>query len=228
MSWMKWTTSAKGSSRGQRGNNVPSTRLAGYRCSLPGLAGFAGVPSPGTPLFCHKSARRSSLAAAGPCYEARMSESTLVGKKAPAFSAPDQDGKTVKLSEYKGRWLVLYFYPNDDTPGCTTEACDFTNGLKDFEKLDAAVLGCSPNSERATASSSRSTSSRSACSRTRARRHGDVRRLGREGPLRQQVHRRHPLDGHHRPDGKVAHHWPRVKSAGHADAVREKLKELRS
>ncbi len=69
------------------------------------------------------------------------------GQKAPAFSLPDQDGKTVKLDEYKGRWLVLYFYPNDDTPGCTTEACDFTNGLKDFEKLDAVVVGCSPNSD---------------------------------------------------------------------------------
>ena len=68
------------------------------------------------------------------------------GSTPPAFSLPDQDGKTVKLSEYKGKWLVLYFYPNDDTPGCTTEACDFTNGLKDFEKLDAAVVGCSPNS----------------------------------------------------------------------------------
>ena len=75
-----------------------------------------------------------------------MSESKLVGKKAPALGVPDQDGKTVKLDEYKGRWLVLYFYPNDDTPGCTTEACDFTNGLKDFEKLDAVVLGCSGDS----------------------------------------------------------------------------------
>ena len=69
-----------------------------------------------------------------------------VGQKAPAFSLPDQDDKTVKLGDFKGSWLVLYFYPNDDTPGCTTEACDFTNGLKDFEKLDAVVVGCSPNS----------------------------------------------------------------------------------
>jgi peroxiredoxin Q/BCP len=68
-----------------------------------------------------------------------------VGQKAPAFSLPDQDDKTVKLGDFKGSWLVLYFYPNDDTPGCTTEACDFTNGLKDFEKLDAVVVGCSPN-----------------------------------------------------------------------------------
>src|SRR5262249_34918329 len=68
-----------------------------------------------------------------------------VGAKPPAFTLPDQDDKPVKLSDYAGQWLVLYFYPNDDTPGCTTEACDFTNGLKDFEKLDATVVGCSTN-----------------------------------------------------------------------------------
>ena len=64
---------------------------------------------------------------------------------APDFTAVDMTGKSVKLSDFKGSWLVLYFYPNDDTPGCTTEACDFTNGLKDFEKLEAVVVGCSPN-----------------------------------------------------------------------------------
>src|SRR4029453_7773695 len=69
------------------------------------------------------------------------------GNTPPAVSLPHRGGKTVKLSDYKGKWLVLYFYPNDDTPGCTTEACDFTNGLKDFEKLDAAVVGCPPNRE---------------------------------------------------------------------------------
>jgi peroxiredoxin Q/BCP len=75
-----------------------------------------------------------------------MADKLKVGAAPPAFALPDQDGTVVKPSEYKGKWLVLYFYPNDDTPGCTTEACDFTNGLKDFEKLDAAVVGCSPNS----------------------------------------------------------------------------------
>ena len=71
-----------------------------------------------------------------------------VGQKAPAFALKNQDDKTVKLSDdgLKGRWVVLYFYPKDDTPGCTIEACDFTSGLKSFEKLDAVVLGCSPDS----------------------------------------------------------------------------------
>ena len=66
-----------------------------------------------------------------------------VGKKAPAFRLKDQDENTRTLAELAGQWVVLYFYPKDDTPGCTTEACDFTAGIKKFEKLDAVVLGCS-------------------------------------------------------------------------------------
>src|ERR1041384_4439923 len=75
-----------------------------------------------------------------------MPTSLVVGRKAPAFTLPDQDGQKVKLSDFKGRWVVLYFYPNDDTPGCTTEACEFTAGIKGFESIDATVLGCSANS----------------------------------------------------------------------------------
>ena len=69
-----------------------------------------------------------------------------VGKRAPAFTLPDQDDEKVRLADLAGNWVVLYFYPRDDTPGCTTEACDFTAGIKRFEKLDAVVLGCSPDS----------------------------------------------------------------------------------
>jgi peroxiredoxin Q/BCP len=153
----------------------------------------------------------------------------VVGKKAPAFSAPDQDGKTVKLDEYKGQWLVLYFYPNDDTPGCTTEACDFTNGIKDFEKLDAAILGCSPNTEESHRKfiakyklKVRLLSDPSHAVLEKYGAWGEKVLYGRKslGVIRSTV----IVD----PAGKVAHHWARVKSAGHADAVREKLKELRA
>ena len=65
------------------------------------------------------------------------------GKKAPAFSLTDQDGKTHSLKAYAGRPLVLYFYPKDDTPGCTTEACSFRDALPDFSKVKATVLGVS-------------------------------------------------------------------------------------
>jgi peroxiredoxin Q/BCP len=65
------------------------------------------------------------------------------GRKAPAFALPDQDGKTHRLRDYVGRPLILYFYPKDDTPGCTREACAFRDALPDFKKGRAAVLGVS-------------------------------------------------------------------------------------
>ena len=65
------------------------------------------------------------------------------GRKAPSFTLTDQSGRTHKLSDYAGRPLVLYFYPKDDTPGCTQEACDFRDDLPRFNKTKAAVLGVS-------------------------------------------------------------------------------------
>ena len=65
------------------------------------------------------------------------------GQKAPAFALPDQSGKTHRLKDYAGRPVVLYFYPKDDTPGCTTEACNFRDALPDFSKIKATVLGVS-------------------------------------------------------------------------------------
>src|SRR5438105_4106886 len=65
------------------------------------------------------------------------------GKKAPAFSLKDQDGKIHRLQDYAGRPLVLYFYPKDDTPGCTKEACAFRDNLPKFAATKAAVLGVS-------------------------------------------------------------------------------------
>ncbi len=65
------------------------------------------------------------------------------GRKAPAFALEDQDGKTHRLSAYAGRPVVLYFYPKDDTPGCTKEACAFRDNLPKFKKGKAVVLGVS-------------------------------------------------------------------------------------
>lgn len=70
-----------------------------------------------------------------------------VGKKAPAFTLINQDGAKVSLKDFAGQRVVLYFYPADDTPGCTTEACQFNDELKAFAKLDTVVLGVSPNNE---------------------------------------------------------------------------------
>ena len=67
------------------------------------------------------------------------------GDKAPAFDLPDQDGKRHKLSDYKGKWVVLFAYPKASTTGCTKEAIAFTSLVKKFEKQGAVVLGISPD-----------------------------------------------------------------------------------
>ena len=69
-----------------------------------------------------------------------------VGDSVPDFCLPNQDEEEICFRDIKGRWIVLYFYPKDNTPGCTTEACDFTAALPDFDKLEAIVLGVSPDS----------------------------------------------------------------------------------
>ena len=69
-----------------------------------------------------------------------------VGKKAPDFNVKDDSGKTVKLSDFKGKKVVLYFYPKDDTPGCTKEACNFRDGLDAIRKKGAVVIGVSADS----------------------------------------------------------------------------------
>lgn len=75
-----------------------------------------------------------------------MSETLQAGQAAPDFTAPDQNGTEVSLADYSDRWLVLYFYPKDDTPGCTVEAIDFTGLASEFQALGAAILGVSPDS----------------------------------------------------------------------------------
>jgi peroxiredoxin Q/BCP len=75
-----------------------------------------------------------------------MSDWLEAGTKAPAFSTTDADGKKVKLSDWKGSPVVLYFYPKDDTPGCTKEACAFRDASDELKKLGAVVIGVSPDS----------------------------------------------------------------------------------
>jgi len=66
-----------------------------------------------------------------------------VGEPAPEFELADQDGQLHSLEDYRDRWVVLYFYPKDETPGCTTEACEFRDNIFAFRKLNAQVLGVS-------------------------------------------------------------------------------------
>ena len=150
-----------------------------------------------------------------------------VGKPAPSFSLPDQDGRTRKLSEFKGSWVVLYFYPRDDTPGCTVEACEFTEGIRGFGKLDAEVVGCSPDTPekhrkfiakyklKLTLLSDPEHEAMEAYGAW-----GEKTLYGRkfQGVIRSTV----LID----PEGKVAHHWKKVSAKGHAEKVREKIDEL--
>ncbi|MFO1428604.1 MAG: thioredoxin-dependent thiol peroxidase [Candidatus Competibacteraceae bacterium] len=157
------------------------------------------------------------------------STSITIGAPAPAFTLADQDGKPTSLSDLQGRWIVLYFYPKDDTPGCTTEACDFTAGLKDFEALDATVLGCSPDS----AASHRKFITKHNLEITLLSdedhavmdRYGAWGEKNMYGKISQGVLRSTVLID---PEGKVAHHWKNVKAAGHAEQVRRKLEELQA
>ncbi|SHO81458.1 Thiol peroxidase, Bcp-type [hydrothermal vent metagenome] len=71
-----------------------------------------------------------------------------IDDNAPSFCLPNQDKEEICLRDLAGKWVVLYFYPRDNTPGCTTEACDFTNSIDEFEELDAIVLGVSPDTPK--------------------------------------------------------------------------------
>ncbi|QDU71799.1 thioredoxin-dependent thiol peroxidase [Mucisphaera calidilacus] len=145
---------------------------------------------------------------------------TEVGKKARAFTMKDQAGATHKLTDYAGRWVVLYFYPKDDTPGCTKEACQFRDGLPDFTKADAVVLGVSPDDERSHAKfvakhelnfTLLADPDASVCAK-----YGVWQEKSMYGKKYAGVVRTTYLIG---PDGKVAARWDKVKVPGHAEAV---------
>jgi thioredoxin-dependent peroxiredoxin len=158
-----------------------------------------------------------------------MAGSTItVGGKAPGFALPDQDGKATRLADFAGSWVVLYFYPKDDTPGCTTEACEFTDGIEAFGSLDAVVLGCSPDTPEShrkfIAKHDLRITLLSDTGRTVMKAYGAWGQKSMYGRTKMGVIRSTLLID---PRGKVAYHWPNVKAAGHAEKVREKLAELR-
>ena len=77
------------------------------------------------------------------CLAAFASEHLAVGQPAPDFELSDQNGQLHSLEDYRDRWVVLYFYPKDQTPGCTTEACEFRDNIFAFRKMNAQILGVS-------------------------------------------------------------------------------------
>jgi peroxiredoxin Q/BCP len=150
-----------------------------------------------------------------------------VGKKPPAFKLPNQDGDVVGLDKWAGKWLVLYFYPRDDTPGCTVEACEFTASVKDFEKLDAAVVGVSPDTPathvKFRAKHKLKVELLSDPEKKMLAAYGAWGMKNMYGKKVEGVIRSTVLVD---PKGNVAHHWKKVRAEGHAKQVAAKIAEL--
>jgi peroxiredoxin Q/BCP len=140
---------------------------------------------------------------------------------------PDQDGALVSLQDLRGRWVVLYFYPKDDTPGCTVEACEFTAANQAFAGLDAVVFGCSADGAEA----HRKFIGKHRLG-IRLLTDADRKVMVAYGAYGKKMMYGKQVEGVIRstvliaPDGQIAHHWATVKAAGHAEQVRQRLAEL--
>src|SRR5260370_14776839 len=149
------------------------------------------------------------------------------GRRAPAFALPDQDGKIRRLRDYAGRPLILYFYPKDDTPGCTREACAFRDARPDFKKGRAAVLGVSVLDTASKARFARKHELNFPLladpEREVADKYGVWQKKSLYGRTYMGLARITYLIG---PAGKVARRWDHVKVAGHAAHVLQALREL--
>jgi peroxiredoxin Q/BCP len=148
------------------------------------------------------------------------------GQKAPAFMLEDQEGRPHRLSDYAGRHLVLYFYPKDETPGCTREACAFRDALPALEKLGTAVLGVSildTGSKARFAAKHRLTFPLLADPDHKvAETYGVWGTRSLYGKTFMGIARTTFLIG---PDGRVARRWDNVKVDGHVDEVLAALKQ---
>jgi thioredoxin-dependent peroxiredoxin len=150
-----------------------------------------------------------------------------IGQSAPEFTGLDRSGKSISLQDFHDRWLVLYFYPKDNTPGCTTEAIEFTTNLAEFQALNAEIVGISPDS---IASHDKFITKHSlqitlvSDPEHQIAESFDVWQLkkfmGKEymGIIRSTF----LID----PTGKIAQIWPNVRVKNHVDNVLAKLKQL--
>lgn len=153
---------------------------------------------------------------------------TGVGSKVPGFTLALSGGASARLTDYAGQWLVLYFYPKDSTPGCTTEGLDFNALLPKFKRLDAAVLGVSRDSVK---------SHDNFCAKQGFKfplvSDADEKLCQAFGVIKEKNMYGRKVLGVERstflvaPDGRVAREWRGVKVPGHAEAVLEALKQER-
>jgi len=167
--------------------------------------------------------------------DAAVAVTPPVGSPAPDFRLQDQDGRWHSLSDYRGRWVVLYFYPKDQTPGCTTEACEFSENVFAFRDLNAVILGVSVQDVA---------SHKSFEDWLKRERKEYVKESGLPFPLladdkkqasaAYDVLRSIPLLGQLAsrqtfivdPQGRVAKHYSKVTAAGHSEAVLADLRTL--
>jgi peroxiredoxin Q/BCP len=149
------------------------------------------------------------------------------GKKAPAFTLNDQSGESHKLSDYAGQPVVLYFYPKDDTPGCTQETCDFRDRLPRFKKSKVVVLGVSILDEKSKAKFAKKHDVNfpllADADHVVAEKYGVWQEKSRYGRIYMGIARTtYLIDG----DGKIARRWDNVKVDGHADDVMSAVGDL--
>lgn len=152
-----------------------------------------------------------------------------IGNRVGDFELKLSSGGAVPLSSYRGRWLVLYFYPKDSTPGCTTEGRDFNALLPEFAASNAVVLGVSRDSVK---------SHQNFCAKQGFRfdlvSDADEALCAAFDVIREKTMYGRKVVGIERstflidPDGRIAHVWRPVKVAGHADAVLARLRELQA
>ena len=157
-----------------------------------------------------------------------MNKTLEIGNKAPNFNLPNQNGNSVRLDDFAGRWLVVYFYPRDDTPGCTVEANDFTRLKKDFEKKETVILGVSPDNEtkhcKFIDKHGLKIDLLADCEKSMLSDYGVWQEKSMYGKTYMGVVRTTYLID---PDGNIAGAWTKVKAKGHADAVLKRLIDIR-
>lgn len=152
-----------------------------------------------------------------------------IGDKAPLFCLPNQDNAEVCLRDFKGMWVIVYFYPKDKTPGCTQEACDFRDNLQSLESLGAVVLGISPDSPKThqsfIAKESLNFTLLSDTTKETLKAYGAWGTKKLYGKEYEGVIRSSFIIN---PKGEIAYLWRQVKVKGHIKALQEKLKALQA